>query len=241
MSRISPDIYLSDNSILIMSIFKRNLTSKLLEQSASIVLDEFPFATLLEIGCGDGNISRSLATRHKNAKYFASDISASAIDMAIELDKYQRIEFRMGNLFQPWKGERFEIILSDVAAISVQIARLSDWYDGVPCDSGFDGLDLVSEVIRDSAKYLTKGGIFILPVLSLCNYNQLLTMLNNTFLNVKLGPKKMWPVPFNIIDSMIKENISFNTQNWEIQEQYGIRVAWTLTAICTNVRKGVLR
>ena len=55
-----------------MSIFKRNLTSKILEDQSSLVISNkvSPIA-ILEVGCGNGNISLNLAKNFPSNKYYA--------------------------------------------------------------------------------------------------------------------------------------------------------------------------
>ena len=59
-----------------MAIFKRNLTSKILEEQATMIISKKKTPiSILEVGCGDGNISINLAKNFPNNNYSASDIS----------------------------------------------------------------------------------------------------------------------------------------------------------------------
>ena len=67
-----------------MSIFKENLTSKLLQEaSIKIVNKQNSISKILELGCGDGNISKYVLKNQKIKNVLcASDISSKAIKIA---------------------------------------------------------------------------------------------------------------------------------------------------------------
>lgn len=108
-----------------MSVFKENLTSLLVKEAAIKVINKSTKSLkILELGCGDGNISEYLLKKEKTKKnkFYASDISAESIKLARK--KYQKkINFKCGNLFEPWEGQRFDVIISDVSSINDQVAK----------------------------------------------------------------------------------------------------------------------
>ncbi len=69
-----------------MSVFKENLTSQLIKENAVKIINKKKIPLkILELGCGNGNISKYLLqnqNRDKKNEYFASDISKEAISMA---------------------------------------------------------------------------------------------------------------------------------------------------------------
>ena len=79
-------------------------------------------------------------------------------------------DLRVGSLFDPWHKEKFDLIISDVASISSKIASLSDWYQGVPYDTGADGLKQVGKLLPLVASHMRVGGCFVIPYISLSNY-----------------------------------------------------------------------
>ena len=53
-----------------MPIFKENLTSKLLQEaSIKVVNHQNSISKILELGCGDGNISKYVLKNQKKNKY----------------------------------------------------------------------------------------------------------------------------------------------------------------------------
>ena len=65
-------------------VFKENLTSKCLQKESLKILNKLKKKKILEIGCGDGNISNFLIkNQNKNShSFYLSDISKKAVDSA---------------------------------------------------------------------------------------------------------------------------------------------------------------
>ena len=68
-----------------MKVFKPNLTSDLIKKEAQKILSKRKKEVkILEIGCGNGNITKHLIENQKKIKhkFFLSDISLSAVNAA---------------------------------------------------------------------------------------------------------------------------------------------------------------
>ena len=67
-----------------MNIFKENLTSKILQQKSSSIINKYKKKIdILEIGCGDGNITSFVINNRKiDHNFYLSDISISAVNAA---------------------------------------------------------------------------------------------------------------------------------------------------------------
>ena len=217
-------------------IFKQNLTSDLILK-ALLQLPLNSSARLLDLGCGDGNIGLRVALKLGMLKIFGSDISPDAVDMARAGAEKQGInsEYRIGSGYAPWSDkEPFDVICCDVAAISTVIASFSTWYDGVSCETGISGLDLVTPIIENTKSYLKAGGIFVIPVISLANHTRLISVLEDYFNLVEVRLKKEWPVPDFIIKLMSEQGYPLTCDNWEISKKFGIATAFTGVAICMH-------
>lgn len=157
---------------------------------------------ILDLGCGSGVVGIALATAGLcSGPLFASDISESAVALAKRNAISNSIEYvaRCGNLFDPWEGELFDVVIDDVAGISDDIAVLSSWYpSGVMCNAGRDGTKWIMSIIEQSRKYLVKGGIFIFPVLSLSNENKILQTVRTTYGSFEVLMKRDWFLPVEI-------------------------------------------
>ena len=119
---------------------------------------ERPSNLTLDLGTGCG-IQAMHASRH-SGRVIATDISQRALDFAalnVELNDIRNIEFRLGSLFEPVAGERFDRIVSNPPFV------ITPRTDGVPeyeyRDGGMVGDSLVREVITTAANHLTPGGI----------------------------------------------------------------------------------
>ena len=219
-----------------MAVFQRNLTSVLLEKAFRDYLGKCPNGVqVLEVGCGDGNITRAVASDLMGNKYFASDISKEAVEAArnlCSLEVSRIIEFRSSRDLDAWTGKKFDVILCDISAINQRIAELSDWYIGVDCETGDDGLGAIRPIIECVKDYLRPKGAFILPTISLSNTNELDDLLRSVFRSVTLVEKKDWPMPENLSEAILNNNISGKGLNWTTKNKFGIEIASTGVLLC---------
>jgi len=67
-----------------MKIFRENLTSKILQQKSSSIINKYKKEIdILEIGCGDGNITNFAINKRKiDHNFYLSDISNYAVSAA---------------------------------------------------------------------------------------------------------------------------------------------------------------
>lgn len=216
-----------------MAVFKRNLTSKLIEKSVIKLISNENGKEIVELGCGDGNISRSLVSSNSQNRYYASDISVEAISAAKLCDQDRRIDFRVGALFKPWENMKFDLIISDVASLSSEIATRSEWYDGVSCATGVNGLEVVRDVIFQARDYMRPYAKFVIPIISLSDHVAQRQLLKRTFPEIRYELRTVWPLPVEITRRLTADDLPITCSNWEIKEQYGIYTAYTEVAICS--------
>ncbi|MEP7057829.1 MAG: peptide chain release factor N(5)-glutamine methyltransferase [Caldimonas sp.] len=117
---------------------------------------------LVDLGTGSGAIAIACKSAHPAAKILASDTSAAAL--AVARANAARlgveVEFRIGSWWQPWAGERFDIIVSNppyVAAADPHLVALRH----EPLDAlsaGIDGLEALEAIVGDAARHLQPGG-----------------------------------------------------------------------------------
>jgi hypothetical protein len=117
-----------------------------------------PVDTALDLGTGCG-IQALHASRHAR-RVVATDISERALELAAlnaALNGVTNIEFRLGSLFEPVAGERFDHIISNPPFVITPRA------EGVPSyeyrDGGLVGDALVESVVRGAAEHLTENGV----------------------------------------------------------------------------------
>ncbi len=216
-------------------IFKENLTSKLIQISSHKIIKNFKTKkNILEIGCGDGNISEYLI---KNSilkhHFYLSDISEKAVKKAKKKIKYKNITLRTGKFFDPWKKieTEFDVIISDVSSINDTVAKLSPWYKGITCDSGQDGLKNINIILNQIDNYMKENTYFIMPIISLCNVRRLDKILKKKF-NVKYINKTHWPLP-NFFEKNIKLMIKLKKRGYiDFNKKFNINTGSTSVAIC---------
>jgi methylase of polypeptide subunit release factors len=117
-----------------------------------------PVDAALDIGTGCG-IQAMHAARHAR-RVVATDISARALEIAAlnaELNDIHNIEFRLGSLFEPVSGERFDQIISNPPFVITP--RTADVPSYEYRDGGMVGDALVASVIDGVAAHLQDGGI----------------------------------------------------------------------------------
>ncbi len=129
--------------------------------------------TVLDLGTGSGCIALSLATEGRFSRIVATDVSADALAVArANAERVQPTpmpEFRLGDLFQPVAGERFDVIVSNPPYIAgPEYAELDpsvrDFEPQVALLSGPDGLAHTRAILEAGPDYLAAGGLLALEL-----------------------------------------------------------------------------
>lgn len=113
--------------------------------------------TVLDLGTGCG--IQALHASRSADRVIATDISQRAVELAranAHLNGIATIEVRLGDLFEPVSGERFDRIVTNPPFV------ITPRTDGVPLydyrDGGMVGDALVEAVVRGCAEHLLPGG-----------------------------------------------------------------------------------
>jgi len=192
---------------------------------------------LLDLGCGSGVVGIAL---HQHGliqtPLYASDVSESAVQCSRDnLMRYGcSADIRNGSLFEPWLGQKFDVIVNDVSGIARDIADVSPWFQGIPCDTGSDGTDLIVEILRDAPEHLNEGGRFFFPILSLSNVDKLLEVAKKSFAVVNRVGRQDWPLPaeLKIHASLLRK---LNAQgSIKLEEKFGMLLCYTEVYCATN-------
>lgn len=153
---------------------------------------------MLDLGCGTGIVGLSLFLQGLvKPPLCASDLSASAVRCArMNFERYGCPgDVRAGSLFKPWVGDRFDVIVDDISGVAQEIAALSPWFQGIPCETGRDGTALVVEILRNAREHLSPNGRLFFPALSLSNVDVLLEAARTSFTAVERIARQEWPLP----------------------------------------------
>ncbi len=205
------------------NVFVPTGTSDLLiEASTKIIRTN---KTILDLGCGNGIVGISISKiKNLKRKIYFSDISISACKNAIQNCKKFKVnyEIKNGKIFHPWKNYKFDYIVSDIAAIADQVAKVSPWYQNCVNNAGIDGTKNVIKFLNKAEFYLNKKGVILFPIISLSQENKIISVLKKKFNKVKLIKTKTWPLPksmyknINLLNKLKKKKIIY------FENKYGI-------------------
>lgn len=175
-------------------IFQPTATTSLLLRVASQM--DLADASILDLGCGWGIIGLELALAQP-LNLSMSDMSLPAVNAARRncLTAEVRSDIRLGNCLDPWQGERFDLIISDVSGVSDVFPDFSRWFDGVPADSGRSGHRLTDQVLKVAHRNLEPGGGLLVPLISLSDRRLALKGFSRHFSSVTLVGRVEWILP----------------------------------------------
>lgn len=136
---------------------------------------------LCDVGAGCGALSVALARRRPDARVWATDLSAAALDTARRnaerLGVADRVAFANGDLFEPLDSSLlFDLIVSNPPyirsdAIQTLQPEVGRHEPRMALDGGEDGMDLIRKIIAEAPNRLRSGGRVMLEV----GYDQGLT------------------------------------------------------------------
>ncbi len=200
-----------------MAVFKPTGTTEALIKA---VKPHIKGGTLLDLACGSGIVGHELSSQVDTV--YASDISLEAVDYT--LTTYPNIIAKQGHLFAPW-GMRFDFIVDDVSGVAEDIAKVSPWFDGVPCKSGKDGADLVIEVLTHAPEHLNYGGKIFFPVVSLSNVDRILDTVRHLY-KIECLSHTEFPLPKEMYKhvGLLRE---LKARGIQFQEKFGLIIFFT--------------
>jgi release factor glutamine methyltransferase len=126
-----------------------------------------PVCSILDLGTGSGAIALALASERPEARVTAVDVSAPALDVAIQNSRslgLAHIDWRLGSWFAPVSGERFDVIVANppyIAATDPALEKLTAEPALALC-YGPTGLEALSAIAAGAAAHLHERGWLIL-------------------------------------------------------------------------------
>ena len=147
-------------------LIPRPETELLVEQALEHLPDQ-P-CNVADLGTGSGAIALAIATERPNVQVTATDISQSALEVAMKNAVrlgVQNVTFRQGDWFTPLADQRYQLIVSNPPYVRVGDPRLEvgTLYEPVAALlSGYDGLDALRVICAAARRYLDHQGVLIL-------------------------------------------------------------------------------
>lgn len=137
---------------------------------------------VLDLGTGSGFLA-ILASKLGAGEVIATDISARAIQVArinAMLNSVDNIDFRLGSLYEPVKGERLDFIVSNppMTPSKTPLPRYT-W-------GGANGREILDKVINNAPNHLRSGGRLLIPVISLVGIGKTYRLMVNSGFEVRV-------------------------------------------------------
>ncbi|QQS53658.1 MAG: 50S ribosomal protein L3 N(5)-glutamine methyltransferase [Candidatus Competibacteraceae bacterium] len=127
---------------------------------------------ILDLGTGSGCIGLACAYAFPDARVDLADISAEALEVARRnVDEHgleDQVEVIQSDLFSALKGRHYDLIISNPPYVGLEeLDSLPAEYQHEPrlgLVAGAEGLDVVVEILRQAADYLSRDGLLIVEV-----------------------------------------------------------------------------
>ncbi len=154
-------------------IIPRSFIAELLQAGLSPwVTEPDDIYQALDLCTGSGCLAILLAHTFENVNIDACDISLPALEVAhrnvANYDLTDRINLIHSDLFSQIDRKYYDLIISNPPYVKAEsMASLPEEYlhePEVALAGGIDGLDVVRNIIREAARYLTKNGLLILEI-----------------------------------------------------------------------------
>jgi release factor glutamine methyltransferase len=159
--RVAPDV-----------LIPRPETEHVVEKVVALA-PQFNRPRIVDVGTGSGAIAVALAHEWADAVVTATDVSASALEVARDNARRtgfaDRVRFVEGDLLDPVAGEQFDIVVSnppyvpdgDRESLAVEVR---DYEPGQALFAGADGLDVYRRLIPQALAALVPGGYLVLEI-----------------------------------------------------------------------------
>ena len=114
---------------------------------------------VLEIGTGTGLIAVTAAQKSK--KVTATDINEDAVKCALKntiTNRTYNVELKQGNLFEPVKDEKFDLILFNTPYLPTEEDEKLDDELNAAFDGGLEGRETIDKFLNEVKGHLNEGG-----------------------------------------------------------------------------------
>ncbi|WP_407423521.1 HemK2/MTQ2 family protein methyltransferase [Methanobrevibacter sp.] len=136
--------------------------------------------SVLEIGTGSGIVA--MYASKLTDKVTATDINFDAITLAesnFKENNIDNIELLFGNLFEPVKNRKFDVILFNTPYLPTEEGEVIDDTINYAFDGGLNGRKVIDRFINEVSNYLNDKGIVQMIQSSLSNNDRTLDMFDS--------------------------------------------------------------
>jgi release factor glutamine methyltransferase len=166
--------------------------SELLVEEALALAQNHPLSTIAEVGTGSGAIAISLALQLPEAKIYATDISASALEVAlINCQKHgviDRVCLLPGDMLDPLP-EPVDLIIANLPYVRRSELSGVRFEPRLALDGGSDGIEKIRQLCQQAGGKLHPGGFLLLEI-GEGQGRAIVTLLHTIFPN---GETKLMP------------------------------------------------
>ena len=191
----------------------------------------------LDLGCGSGIVGLTLNKLGLvTSPLYASDLSEQAVK-CLESNAATHscpVVARCGQLFEPWQNESFDYIVDDVSGVAEKVAKISPWFQQVPCEAGADGTALVIQVLQEAQNHLSQGSQLFFPAVSFSNVDRIVAVARKTFTHVKQLVHDEWPLPKEMYEHLSLLKSLRDNGDVHFTEKFGMVVCFTDVYVAYN-------
>ena len=136
--------------------------------------------SVLEIGTGSGIVAMYASKLTDNIT--ATDINFDACELArknFEVNDIENIEILFGNLFEPVKNRKFDVILFNTPYLPTEDGEVLEDTINYAFDGGLNGRKVIDMFLNEVGNHLNDGGIVQMIQSSLSGNEETLEKLDN--------------------------------------------------------------
>jgi ribosomal protein L3 glutamine methyltransferase len=164
--------YVDERVIVPRSYIGDILANGLLGPDGETLVDMNAVSSILDLCTGSGCLAILASNFFPDAVIDATDLSRDALDVAYinlqDHDLEAHISLHHGDLFEPVKGMRYDLILANPPYVALDETQVfPPEYKAEPLMahiSGDDGLDLTRRILKEVPQHLNAGGALICEI-----------------------------------------------------------------------------